>query len=329
MAGQLNQFFLQSVVIDGVEVPREMVTTSAYIEHMNIQAPALELHVRDVNNQLMNERNMREGSRLVAVMGDSDGGTSWSDDMTIVSCPYANDTVRIVAVPKALHQLHQKTALPRFFVDQNPKDMLSALSGTGGKLGLVSDPFNRVTTYHLGPGDKPAALINKIARDHGARAWIARGSLHVRTLTALQKLKPIAKYETNNPSAQNLFTKARHLTQEEAYLDKVRYRFSAYNETEGYISIGKKEYPIKMLSDANREVLMNLSLTIIPKLDVECEGNASLAVGQQITVLIQRYDTDSSLDESVESSMVIMGVTHYEDRRSYVCRMILGVVKSA
>ncbi|HBL7241996.1 TPA: hypothetical protein ACGFAK_005040 [Serratia marcescens] len=327
MAGQLNQFFLQSVVIDGAEVPREMVTTSAYVEHMNMQSPALELHVRDVNNQLMNEKKMKEGSLLVAVMGDSDGGMSWSDEMTIVSCPYANDTVRIVAIPKALHQLHQKTVSPRFFVDQNPKDMLSALSGE--KLKLVADPFNRMTTYHLVPGAKPSALIDKIARDHGARAWIARGTLSVRTLSALQKLKPVAKYETNNPSAENLFTKARHLTQDEAYLSKVRYRFSAYSETEGYIAIGKKEFPIKMISDANREVLMNLSLTIIPKLDVECEGNASLAVGQQITVLIQRYDTDSSLDESVESSMVIMGVTHYEDRRSYVCRMILGVVKGA
>ncbi|UAN54753.1 hypothetical protein KGP26_29850 (plasmid) [Serratia sp. JSRIV002] len=327
MAAQLNQFFLQSVVIDGEEIPREMVTTSAYASHMNMRSPVLELHVRDVNNQLMNERKMREGSSLVAIMGDSENGADWKEDMVIVSCPYGNDTVRIVAIPKALHKLHQRAVTPRFFVDQNPKDMLSTLAGDS--LQLVADPFNRITTYHLGPRAKPSELIETIARDHGARAWISRGNLNVRTLSALERQKPVAKYETNNPSAENLFTKTRHFTQDEGYLDKVRYRFSAYHETDGYISIGKKEYPIKMISNANREVLLNLSLTMIPKLDVECEGNSSLSVGENLTVLIQRYDTESALDESVETSMTIMGVTHYEDRRSYVCRMILGVVKSA
>lgn len=329
MTNKSSQYFLQSVAIGNVEIPRNMITTASYIEQLNLKAPILRLEVRDTSNYVVSELGLKEGAKLVVKMGGGADNSSaiWADTMVVVCLPYQNDVLSILAVCESLYSLCQPASRPLFFVDKQPADILKAL--VAGSAQLFTDPFPKLTTYHLSMSQKPTSLIAAMASDHGSRAWIARGSLNMRTLTSFEKKKPRRTFEMNNPQAHDTFSKVNLINQDDAFLAPVRYRFVGYSETEGFISVGSPALPVKNVSVSDKSTLRNLSYTLVPKLDAECEGDPSLTVGDVISVLVHRYDSDSGLDESVPKNMVIMSATHYEDRRSYVCRLILGVVKSA
>lgn len=330
---QMSQLFLQSayVIVDKnqIEIPRSMITTASYMEVMNMKSPVLQLKIRDVTNHVTNEIGIKPGSRVAVTMGGgvSQNGEVWAETMAVVSMPYSGDVLTMNLVPEALQTLCQPAPKPAFFVEQQPLTILRALVPPG--IRLVPDAFPRMMTYHLNMMQKPTSLITGMATDNGARAWLARGSLNLRVLTALNSQKPVFTYEMNNPQAERTLTRMSAINQDATFLDKVRFRFTGYSETEGFISVGNPAYPVKQVSHADRASLRNQLYTLIPKLDAECEGNEALTPGMMLSVVIHRYNSESGLDESLPKNMIVMSVTHHEDRRAYVCRMILGVVESA
>ncbi|WP_147200767.1 hypothetical protein [Pantoea sp. CCBC3-3-1] len=65
---------------------------------------------------------------------------------------------------------------------------------------------------------------------------------------------------------------------------------------------------------------------LLPRFDMEVDGNCSLAPGMVIKVLLHTYNSTSGLDESVPNKMIIERVVHVEDRFNYTCRVISGEV---
>ena len=55
------QYFLQSVTINGVEMPRNWVTSALYIEKTSLTAPLLVLEVHDPAGKLVDEMGARPG----------------------------------------------------------------------------------------------------------------------------------------------------------------------------------------------------------------------------------------------------------------------------
>ncbi|HGU9824339.1 TPA: hypothetical protein ACNFPD_003443 [Enterobacter cancerogenus] len=94
--------------------------------------------------------------------------------------------------------------------------------------------------------------------------------------------------------------------------------------TEGYIEVGDPNLPPRQISDADMETLRNMQRTIVPKLDIEVDGNPRIRPGLVIEIRIYRYDEENVLDESLPQKMIVLNVAHYEDRVGYNTRMILG-----
>ncbi|MCZ4061167.1 hypothetical protein O3W44_21810 [Pantoea sp. LMR881] len=155
---QMSQLFLQTahVIMDKkeIEIPRPMITTSSYIEVMNVRSPILQLKIRDVSNYVTNEIGLKAGSRVIIKMGGGldQNGETWAETMVVVSPPYSGDVLMLNLVPEALYILCQPANKPAFFVDKQPLTILKALIPSGVK--LLPDGFPRLVTYHLNMGQK-------------------------------------------------------------------------------------------------------------------------------------------------------------------------------
>ncbi|MDC9590736.1 tail length tape measure protein [Xenorhabdus sp. XENO-10] len=321
----MNQYFLQSIEINGAILPRESVTSVAYIEIAKLEAPILLLNVRDMTGYVLDNMGVKEGAIIVATLGDPEGEKAlFKETFYTVSAPLNMDTVTITAISMAMRTLLIPTGAPRFFVDAEPRKIISTLAQG---LNQIVDPFNRIGTYHLNMGQKPATLIRQIAKDYGALAWIARGNINVKSMIDLIKTKPAFTYEYNNPNAnyQYLITKMRNINSDFAVTASKQHRYVGYSMTDGYRSSGDASLPVRVVSDSELGILQNMGRVLIPKLDVECSGNPAIQAGTVIQVIIHRYDPDNRIDESVPKKMIVERVTQFEERIAYSTRMILGI----
>ncbi|OKP01559.1 hypothetical protein [Xenorhabdus eapokensis] len=323
MAQQGNQYFLQSIEINGEVLPRESVISVAYIEMAKLEAPLLLLNIRDVTGYILDNMAVKEGAVITVALGDPEGEQAlFKEEFFIVSAPLNMDTVTITSISTAMRTLLIPTGTPHFFVDAEPAKIIRTLTK---RLKPVTDPFNRLGTYHLNMGQKPATLIRQVAKDHGGLAWTARGKLHLRTMTDLIKIKPAFTYEYNNPQAKYRITKLRNINADFAVTAPKQHRYVGYSMTEGYRAFGDAFLPVKMVSDAELGTLQNMGRVLIPKLDIECAGNPAIQAGAVIQVIIHRYDSENRIDESVPKNMIVERVTQFEERVAYSTRMILGV----
>ncbi len=70
MSQELQQYFLQSVTINGKKVPREWIFTAVYVEKANLRAPLLKLEIHDITGTIIDDWKTKYGAALVAEMGD-------------------------------------------------------------------------------------------------------------------------------------------------------------------------------------------------------------------------------------------------------------------
>lgn len=323
MVQQCNQYFLQTIEINGEILPRESITSVAYIEIAKLEAPILLLNVRDMTGYVLDNMRVKAGAVITATLGDPEGEQAlFKEDFYVVSAPLNMDTVTITSISTAMRTLLIPTGTPRFFADAEPEKIISTLAKG---LKPVTDPFNRLGTYHLNMGQKPATLIRQIAKDHGALVWTARGKLTLKSMTDLIKTKPAFTYEYNNPQAEYRITKMRNINSDFAITASKQHRYVGYSTTNGYRSFGDASLPIKLVSDSELGTLQNMGRVLIPKLDIECTGNPAIQAGSIIQVVIHRYDPDNRIDESVPKNMIVERVTQFEERVAYSTRMILGV----
>ncbi|PHM51587.1 tail length tape measure protein [Xenorhabdus hominickii] len=323
MVQQCHQYFLQAIEINGEVLPRESVTSVAYIEIARLEAPLLLLNVRDMTGYLLDNMGVKEGAVMTATLGDPEGEHAlFKEDFYVVSAPLNMDTVTITSISTAMRTLLIPTGAPRFFVDAEPEKIIrTVIKG----LKRVTDPFNRLGTYHLNMGQKPATLLRQVANDHGALAWTARGTFHLKSMADLLRTKPAFTYEYNNPQAEYRITKLRNLNADFAVTAPKQHRYVGYSMTDGYRTVGDASLPVKLVSDAELGTLQNMGRVLIPKLDIECAGNPAIQAGSVIQIIIHRYDPENRIDESVPKNMIVERVTQFEERVAYSTRMILGV----
>ncbi|MGL5103040.1 MAG: tail length tape measure protein [Plesiomonas sp.] len=323
MAKTQNQYFLQSIEINEKKIPRESIIKAAYIEATKLESPLLILNIRDMTGNALDNLGIKRDSIITATMGDPEGASvMFKETFTVLSAPLQMDTVSITSISTSMRKLLTPAGKPQFFVEQQPKSILNRLT-TG--LTPITDTFDRIGTYHLNAGEKPAAVINRISKDHGSLAWIARGCIFVKSMSSLMAMKPKFRYEYNNPRAQYHITKMSNINNDLSATEASRHRYVGYSMTDGYRSSGDESMPIKLVADPEMGTLKNMRLNLIPKLDIECAGNAEVSAGDVIEVIIHRYDTENRIDESVPKKMIVARVVQFEDRTSVTSRMILGV----
>lgn len=320
----MAQYFLQNLVINSTPINREIVMSCAYMELDDMEGPQVEITLRDTTGRLSDNLGIKYGSMMVATLGDPEGASAlWQETFFIVEAPARNDLITVIGLSDALRKLHAPSGKAQFFTNQKPADILSAL--TGGSLTPVADAFNLTGTWHLNNGEEPVSVVRRMAQDNGAIAWVAKNKINVKAINGLLQAGPRFVYETNNPRAPLLITRYQLLNADYAASSAHDFRYVGFSQTEGQQSAGGDTVPVKMVGDTDPNVLKNRTIGLIPKLDMEIQGNAGIGVGDVINIKLNRSDDTNTANESIPPYLVVMRVTHLETRFNYRCRVVLGV----
>lgn len=239
------QYFLQSVTINGGEMPRNWVTSALYIEKTSLTAPLLVLEVHDPAGKLVDEMGARHGATLVAELGDPTGQRgAYKETFFVTSAPASGDVVRIIAVSADLKRLKTPSARVRLYADRQPGDVMTEFAGP---MAIEADAFRKAMTYHLNMGEKPSGVLRQMAEDHGALVWCARGKFCMKDMVKLVGTKATFVYEANNPQAEYTISKLSNINQDAAATSSRDYQYVGYSMTDGYVAVGDKTKPVKYI----------------------------------------------------------------------------------
>lgn len=322
-----KQLFLQKMVVNGKELPLELVVTFTYIEADDLSGPQMLAVLRDMTGTLIDNLGLREGATCMCTMGDPDGlgGVLFTETFHVVKAPDAQDQIQVMGFAKNVFDMKQPAGRARFFTDRGAATVISALA-PGVK--LDADCFKRQGTWHLNNGQAPSQLFREIARDHGALLFSCRGKVYARSLTNLSKAGGKLRYEVNNPKAEYAFSRFGKVSSDYECMQEHNSRPVGYSMTDGYrVAQGERAQPVSLHPVAMQGALNNQNRYLQPLFDAECAGNGALMPGVVLDVVVSRYSDDNPIDESLPHRMIVSRVAHYQDRFSYLCRVVLGVVK--
>lgn len=320
-----SQLFLQTVKIGKTEIPRSMIARCLYIEVADLTGPQLQLEIRDNSSYVVDQLGVKKGTILTCSFGDPQGigNTTWTDTFEVLKAPQSADIVTIIAFSEKVKTLKIPASKPQFFVKKQPANIVRALATS---LTVNADNFKKLGTYHLNMGQKPSGVLAQMAQEAGALCWVCRGSINVKSMATLSRQSPALTYEANNPKAALRINRFAKLNNDDQYIRSRQYRLMAYSPTKGLLTSGDKSWPVKMVSVDDQTALNNLSTFLLPKIDIEVTGNSAITPGLPIKVLIHNYNTESGLDESVPTKLIVKLAAHQEDRFGYVTRALLGVI---
>lgn len=322
MSDSRQQYFIQTIAIDGEEIERDLVIRSSYMESIGLRSPLLLIDIHDSNRKINDDKKISDKTVVTITAGDPNGdGVFFKEDFEVKDYPLVNDTIKIQAVSKGVAELLTPSTNPIYVNNDSAANIVAIFS----KMPVESKSQERTMTIHVNNGEKPAFPLMQMARESGSAIWSAKGKIYIRKYKEFNDQAPAFKYEANNPEAEKTFSKVGHIKNDYMAKQASDYNYIGFNSTEGFQSAGNSSAPTRQVSSGDPQTLANLSIGFKPKLDVECEGNHDLAAGMVLEVIIYRYDDDSLIDESVPRKMVIGSVTHHEDRVAYRSRMILGV----
>lgn len=175
MAQELQQYFLQSVLINDNKVPRDWIFTAVYVEKTSLKAPLLKLEIHDATGTVIDDWKAKYGASLVAEMGDPNGNAgTFKTDFFVTSAMLAGDVVTVIAVSEDVRRFKIPSPRTNLHTNKTPDAIFKAYSG---KLKITSSVLKRAVTYHLNAGDKPSKMLSEIARDKGALCWVCRGEV--------------------------------------------------------------------------------------------------------------------------------------------------------
>ncbi|PIJ43302.1 tail length tape measure protein [Tatumella sp. OPLPL6] len=319
----LHQLFLQSVTINGTEVPRSAIFKVIYIEKTSLQAPIIILSIHDTAGKIADDYKAKYGAKMVAEIGDPSGQeSSYKENFFITSAPVEGDVVTVIATTEDIYRLKTPSTRSWLYTDRQPGDVMNAHKGSTR---VVSDVVKKPCTYHLNIGDKPSKMLSKMAKDRASLVWIAQGVFTFRSYDALMK-DPIAfEYEAYNPSARYTISRMSNINKDNSALEAVRFYFTSWSSIDGYVTAGDPKLPIRHISDADKETLTAMTRTMVPKLEIDVTGNAAIKAGMVIGITIHRMDKENQVSEALPQKMVVLRVAHVEQRDTYMTRMILGV----
>lgn len=321
--GALQQRFLQSVTLNGMELPRPAIFKTIYVEKTELTAPVIVLYVHDTGGKVADDYKAVYGSTLVAEFGDPSGNAgNYKETFFVTSAPSSGDVSIITAATDDIVRLKTPSVKSWLYTDRQPMDIIKAHVG---KTKAVCDIVDKPCSYHLNVGVKPSRMLSQIAHDRAALVWVAQGVTNFRKYDLLLKDPIVFEYEAYNPQAKYTISRLKYLNEDSPAVLSTKFYFTSWSPTQGYVHAGNPKDPIKHISDTDPETLQSMTRVMIPKLEIDVSGNAAIKAGIVLGITIHRMDANNQLSEALPQKMVVMRVAHVEERESYMTRIVLGV----
>ena len=324
---ELMHPYLQSLKIDGKEINLSTVEVFTYMEAADLSGPSIILSLLDEYSIIRDDVGLKAGSEVTCELASflDDTVEAFTETFTVAVHPINNGVITIEAMQKDCFELKQPAGKPQFFVNKTPEDILKALLPT---LDVDCQASSEVT-YHLNSGTLPTMLIRQMARDHGAACWIARGTVYFVPYKKLAGQSGYLKYGKNSPDADVEIYGSSVINNQSHYERTTQKHWMSQSLDKGLITASEyADKEIVMLPQMGQSQLDNQSVYLQPKLDIELLGRGELMPTMALDVEFVKFNSNSEVDESIESTLIVHHVSHYQRGKHYLTRAILGVVNN-
>lgn len=315
-------FLVQSVKVNGNDVLVEHVSELAYIEVASMDGNKLVMNVQDQAGIYRDNYELRIGAEVEITFADVNerGDSVWIERFIVARAPVKDGLLEVEAFQKDAKNLKEPSVKVRFFVEMQPKDILSELLP---HLKIDCDTFEKGATYHLNAGGTKSRLIRSMARDYGAVCFICRGTLYFKSLKQLAMTEAFKLEHSNPENAEHSIARYSIIGEEDLFKRVLNRNYATWDTVTGMSESGTG--PATLISVNQIKALNNQSIGIIPVIDVELTGHTQFKPIAVCSVILHKQLPQSEVDESMPELQIINRVTHYQKGNRYQCRIELGV----
>ncbi len=314
--------YVQTIKLGDVEFDLVALASLTYIESIDTGCPKLIIKINDRHSYIRDDIGLKVGHILKVELGNHHGDQPVEvKEFTVLTMPYSMDGLTINCLATKINNLKTPTVNPIFFPKQSPDLVLKSLVGADITL---NGAFPVTMPYHLNSGVSASRLIKKICRENAAVFHLTRNGYLFSKIKSLMIQPPLAEYVFGNRSATYQIQAFKVISVEAMQNRELKKKYSGWNMKTGEINNGSPmEYSVTAID--NQQVIDNLNDFLLPVLEFECLGNDNFEAGKTLAVAINRNDIESVLDESIPAKMIIMKVSHYQEKTAYLCKVLLGI----
>jgi hypothetical protein len=292
-----------------------------YVETIDLSGPRLMLTMDDPSGYLRDTLRVMERDTLQVdfsdqwVMDKSD----FSVAFTVMTCPNQGSIIEYELFETNIAKLKNTSKQGASFRNK-PVDFMLKQLAPGLKYDI--EPLPAITAL-LPPGARPSKTIRQAAYEHGAAAFIARGTFTYKTFDKLlkqpvdsiyyykiaDKLKQITSYEKPNSTA--------------LFKSHVVRNYIGWSMTEGILKSNSGAGLTPEFTEVdNQSALDNLSKIPYPAIDFDTMGNGALRPGIKLKLVWGTDAVDMPIDESLPEEVLVGTVAHHYSAQSYRCRVV-------
>lgn len=332
MAIEQNTKLVQSITLPtGDLVDLSLMLECAFVETIDLSGPRLILKFNDELAILRNIQKIKIGDALKVSLSTEfhDGDNAplvFTADFVVMSMPVQGGMLVLNCLQKDIAELKRPAISARMWDPANGASIETVIKDlvAGSSLYTDIDEFALLGRVHLLPGDRPSAVLRRLAIEHGASIYARRGTLYFRDLSQYYDTPTNVVFQYNNPHAEFQIAEYRHLNYDDLIADQTERKFFGWNIIDGFVQADRHTDKAPEWSGYDQTaILNNLSKVNVPVLDIITWGTGRLGPGLPIDmqwILTATYQ-DSALDESLPTHAVIGNVSHYMAGMNYYCRL--------
>lgn len=316
--------FLQSLKVDGREIPLGRVINYSYIESLDLSYPGVIIEIRDVDSFIRDDMGLKKGSIIETEMGDVNGvgDRFFSERFVVGPFPIKNGVITVEAFQESVHRLKQPAVRPIYFANKTPAQVLKRLLPEL----RVECSINTLGTYHLDVGGSASRLLRSMERDLGAAIWVNRGVVHCHKLDRVMEAKPLLKMGLNTQQAEAVITTHRRVNDQAIFERQQKKQYCSWSIDKGISrsNTNADRAPVMLSYPQSQQLLDNQSLYVQTVMEFETVGNSDFAPSVMLDFELIKLSATGEIDESIGSKLTIEKVTHFEQAEKYLNLIFVG-----
>lgn len=330
MRSNVNIFAKMTHDTSGEDIDIGFLVSGTYVESIDLSGPKLILVFKDRDAYIVHHLRLKEYDEISVSLSDEwngDDGVTFRETFVVLTCkPQPDGTIAVNAISKTVFKLKGMADKTRVFSGRGVQEVVAAYAGN---LQRDMGQFAVVQNYHVIAGERPTVMLRQLADEHGAHAWIARGTFHLRKFAELFKQAPAITFHhavLNEPYSILSYTRpSKQMSLEESKLrsftgwDEVRGRVKTSTSTPALAKA--KTLPPAMTGIASPYVLGNAPVTKKPVIDFLTHGTLKLTAGMVLKLMWHTPDPENPLDEGMPDKIVVESVSHWYSTQKYYCRV--------